>query len=176
MQNYLQEFNIFLKTSSFRGESPKCGEKMDFSKTHLFDAEKIRSESMDLLKENNDYNNVLKQEMRNRAQNRSIKMDTTTQRVNIAYVQLHLKTQGRDREKQTANMLVNEVDKVFHPQKLNPDDTKVIFYLVDYVVFNGMKDSNVDGLKNILLLDSEKRTIDSKQIQNSIAKEELIDI
>jgi hypothetical protein len=48
----------------------------------------------------------------------------------------------------------NLVNNVFHPQKLNPYDAKVIFNQVDYVMFNGMKDSNVDGLKNILLLDS----------------------
>jgi hypothetical protein len=42
--------------------------------------------------------------------------------------------------------------------------------LVDYVVFNGMKDSNVDGLKNILLHDSEKRTTEGKKIQKSIMK------
>ncbi len=64
--------------------------------------------------------------------------------------------------------MVRQVDKVFHLQKLNPDDAKVIFHLVDYVVFNGLKDSNVDGLKNILLLDSEKRTTQGKKIQKSI--------
>lgn len=42
---------------------------------------------------------------------------------------------------------MKQVDKVIHPQKLNPDDAKVIFHPVDYAVFNGMKDSNMDGLK-----------------------------
>jgi predicted Holliday junction resolvase-like endonuclease len=41
---------------------------------------------------------------------------------------------------------------------------------MDYVVFNGMKGSNVDGLKNILLLDSKKRTTVGKKIQKSIMK------
>jgi predicted Holliday junction resolvase-like endonuclease len=81
-----------------------------------------------------------------------------------------LKAQAREKGRQTASKMVKQVDKVFHPQKLNPDDAKVIFHPVDYVVFNGMKDSNVDGLKNILLLDSEKRTTEGKKIQKSIMK------
>jgi predicted Holliday junction resolvase-like endonuclease len=61
------------------------------------------------------------------------------------------------------------VDKVFVPQKLNPDDAKVIFHPVDFVVFNGMKaGSNGDALKSIILLDSEKKTTDQKRIQKSI--------
>ena len=44
--------------------------------------------------------------------------------------------------------------------KTNPDDAKVIFHPVDFVVFNGMKaGSNGDALKSIILLDSEKKTI-----------------
>jgi hypothetical protein len=62
------------------------------------------------------------------------------------------------------------MDKVFHPQKLNLDYAKVIFHPEDYLVFNGKKDSNVDGLKNIFLLDSEKRTKEGKKIQKSIMK------
>jgi hypothetical protein len=37
------------------------------------------------------------------------------------------------------------------------------------VVFNGIKDSNVDGLKNILLLNIEKKT-KGKKIQERIIK------
>ena len=70
----------------------------------------------------------------------------------------------------TANKLINQVEKVFHPQKLNPDDAKVIFHQVDYVVFNGMKDNKSEGLKNILLLDGEKRSTEGKKIQKSIIK------
>ena len=53
--------------------------------------------------------------------------------------------------------------------KTNPDDAKVIFHPVDFVVFNGMKaGSNGDALKSIILLDSEKKTTDQKRIQKSI--------
>jgi predicted Holliday junction resolvase-like endonuclease len=65
--------------------------------------------------------------------------------------------------------MIKKVDKVFVPQKLNPDDAKVIFHPVDFIVFNGMKaGSNGDALKSIILLDSEKKTTDQKRIQKSI--------
>jgi predicted Holliday junction resolvase-like endonuclease len=81
-----------------------------------------------------------------------------------------LKQAAREKGRNTANRMVKQVDKVFHPQKLNPDDAKVIFHPVDYVVFNGMKVNKTDGLKNILLLDGEKRTTEGKKIQKSIMK------
>jgi len=81
-----------------------------------------------------------------------------------------LKEQSREKGRTTANKLVKQVDKVFHPQKLNPDDAKVIFHPVDYVVFNGMKDATTEGMQNIVLLDSEKRTTEGKAIQKSIMK------
>jgi len=81
-----------------------------------------------------------------------------------------LKRSAREKGRKTANTLVRRVDKVFHPQKLNPDDAKVIFHPVDYVVFNGMKDAGIEGLKNILILDGEKKSTEGKAIQKSIAK------
>lgn len=81
-----------------------------------------------------------------------------------------LKQAAREKGRNTANRMVKQVDKVFHPQRLNPDDAKVIFHPVDYVVFNGMKDNKTEGLKNILLLDGEKRSTEGKKIQKSIMK------
>lgn len=81
-----------------------------------------------------------------------------------------LKQAARERGRKTANKMVKELDMVFHPQKLNPDDAKVIFHPVDYVVFNGMKENKTEGLDNILLLDGEKRTTEGKRIQKSIMK------
>ena len=81
-----------------------------------------------------------------------------------------MKQQAREKGRLTANKMVKVVDKVFHPQQLNPDDAKVIFHPVDYVVFNGMKDEGAEGMKNILLLDGEKKTTEGKAIQKSIMK------
>ena len=81
-----------------------------------------------------------------------------------------LKQAAREKGRNTANRMVKQVDKVFHPQKLNPDDAKVIFHPVDYVVFNGMKENKTEGLNNIILLDGEKRTTEGQKIQKSIMK------
>jgi len=82
-----------------------------------------------------------------------------------------LRQASREKGRKEANRLVKKVDTVFSPQKLNPDDAKVIFHPVDFVVFNGMKDaSNGDALQNIVLLDGEKKSTEGKKIQKSLAK------
>jgi len=79
--------------------------------------------------------------------------------------------EARKKGRKEANKKMKKVDKIFTPQKLNPDDAKVIFHPVDFVVFNGMKNgSNGEALKNIVLLDSEKKSTEHKQVQNSIIK------
>ena len=68
---------------------------------------------------------------------------------------------GRDQ----ARTLVRCIDPVFTPRKLNPDDAKVLFHPVDYIVFNGMK---ADALTNVLLLDRAPTDGDSSRLQRSI--------
>ena len=46
-----------------------------------------------------------------------------------------------------------KIDPVFTPRRLNPDDAKVLFHPIDFVVFDGMK--NADQVKRIVLLDRE---------------------
>lgn len=65
-----------------------------------------------------------------------------------------------------ATKMVRKIDKIFHPLKLNPDDSKVIFHPVDYIVFNGMKTGQI---KNLILMDKAKGTTD-KRLQQSIQK------
>ena len=57
---------------------------------------------------------------------------------------------------------------IFHPRKLNPDNSKVIFHPFDYIVFNGMKDGN--PMKNIVLLDRETKEGNHRAIQKSIER------
>jgi predicted Holliday junction resolvase-like endonuclease len=79
--------------------------------------------------------------------------------------------EAREKGRKEANKKMKKVDKIFTPQKLNPDDAKVIFHPVDFVVFNGMKNgSNGEALKSIILLDGEKNSTEHKQVQNSIIK------
>jgi predicted Holliday junction resolvase-like endonuclease len=65
-----------------------------------------------------------------------------------------------------ATKMVRKIDKIFHPLKLNPDDSKVIFHPVDFIVFNGMK---TGAMKNLILMDKAKGTTD-KRLQQSIQK------
>jgi len=61
---------------------------------------------------------------------------------------------------------VKKIDPVFFPRKLDPDDAKVIFHPVDYVVFNGM--SSKDSVNKIIFLDHVDVT--DKKIQKSMEK------
>ena len=65
-----------------------------------------------------------------------------------------------------ATKMVRKIDKIFHPLKLNPDDSKVIFHPVDYIVFNGMKTGQ---MKNLIFMDKAKGLTD-KRLQQSIQK------
>ena len=103
------------------------------------------------------------------------KLEKDERRIDLAEEKLsevleELKQAAREKGRNTANRMVKQVDKVFHPQQLNPDDAKVIFHPVDYVVFNGMKENKTEGLDNIVLLDGEKRSTEGKKIQKSIMK------
>ena len=71
------------------------------------------------------------------------------------------KVEGRKK----ANRVIRKIDHMFHPLKLNPDDSKVIFHPIDFVVFNGMKK---DNMKNLILLDGVKSKKEDKVVQRSI--------
>lgn len=53
----------------------------------------------------------------------------------------------------------------FMPRKLNPDDAKVIFHPVDYVVFDGLIDHNI---RKVLILD--RKDAKDKKLQRSVEK------
>jgi predicted Holliday junction resolvase-like endonuclease len=53
-------------------------------------------------------------------------------------------------------------------RKLNPDDAKVIFHPIHYIVFNGMKAP--EPIKNIILLDRKEKGKDHRGLQRSIEK------
>lgn len=78
-----------------------------------------------------------------------------------------LREAARKKGRRLAMRAVRGIDPVFTPRKLNPDDAKVLFHPVDYVVFKGMK----SGLmKRILLLDGASTSKDRIALQRSIAK------
>ena len=61
--------------------------------------------------------------------------------------------------------MIKKVDPVFAPLKLNPDDAKVVYHPVDFVVFNGMKTKE---LKNLIVLDAKDKPDELKKVQESI--------
>jgi predicted Holliday junction resolvase-like endonuclease len=78
-----------------------------------------------------------------------------------------LREAARKKGREQAIKAVKRLDPVFTPRKLNPDDAKVLFHPVDYIVFNGMKS---DCMKNVLLLDRAGTTKERTALQRSIEK------
>jgi hypothetical protein len=67
-----------------------------------------------------------------------------------------------------AQKAVWRIDPIFTPRRLNPDDAKIIFHPIDYVVFNGMKGG--ERMRSVILLDREGATADQRRLQKSIEK------
>lgn len=76
-----------------------------------------------------------------------------------------LREKARIAGRKQADKLIKKVDPVFAPLKLNPDDAKVVFHPVDFVVFNGMKTKE---LKSLIVLDSKHKPKDLLPLQESI--------
>jgi len=82
-------------------------------------------------------------------------------------IEQDLRESGREKGRKLARLAVKKVDPIFTPRKLNPDDAKVIFQPIDYVVFNGLKNGSI---KNIILLDREAKEQPHRRIQESIER------
>lgn len=95
----------------------------------------------------------------------SNKIDSLEEKINE--MKKELQEKARKKGRRMANRVIKKIDPIFFPRKLNPDDAKVIFHPIDYIVFNGMKSKE---LKNIVLLDRETRISAHKKIQRSIEK------
>jgi predicted Holliday junction resolvase-like endonuclease len=79
----------------------------------------------------------------------------------------NLQERAREAGRKLAQRAVKKIDPVFTPHKLNPDDAKVIFHPIDYVVFDGMKK---ESIKNIILLDRQEKGADRRALQRSIER------
>ena len=77
-----------------------------------------------------------------------------------------MREKARKKGRKLALKLAKKIDLVFTPLKLNPDDAKVIFHPVDYIVFNGMKEKG--EVKDIIFLDRQEKHRDHKKLQKSI--------
>lgn len=76
---------------------------------------------------------------------------------------------AREAGRKEADKLVKKIDPIFSPLRLNPNDAKVIFHPVDFIVFDGMNNNKGEAvIKNISLLDKSLRTGEDKTLQTSI--------
>ena len=69
------------------------------------------------------------------------KIDNAQGRIDSALVKLdekesEIREKAKEKGRKEADKKVKRIDKIFNPLKLNPDDSKVIFHPVDYIVFN----------------------------------------
>jgi predicted Holliday junction resolvase-like endonuclease len=79
-----------------------------------------------------------------------------------------LQKKAQEKGRKRAQLAVKKIDPIFTPRKLDPDDAKVIFHPIDYIVFNGMKAP--EPIKNIILLDRKEKGKDHRGLQRSIEK------
>lgn len=98
-------------------------------------------------------------------------IEAAQERINKASEKLdekedEIREKARQAGRKDADNLVKKIDKIFHPLKLNPDDSKVILHPIDFIVFNGMK---AGQMRNLILLDKAKGNV-SKRLQQSIQK------
>jgi predicted Holliday junction resolvase-like endonuclease len=99
------------------------------------------------------------------------KIEASQERIDKASAKLddredEIREKARIAGRKEADQIIKKIDKIFHPLKLNPDESKVIFHPVDFIVFNGMKSSQ---LKNLIFLDKANGNHD-KRLQQSIKK------
>lgn len=76
---------------------------------------------------------------------------------------------AREIGRKEANKQIKKIDQIFNPIRLNPNDAKVIFHPIDFIVFNGMNNNlSNTGIKDIVLLDKNNKKGEYIGIQNSI--------
>jgi predicted Holliday junction resolvase-like endonuclease len=101
------------------------------------------------------------------------KLDASAARLDLAEQQLQereetLREAARRQGRRLAQALARKIDSVFTPRRLDPDDAKVLFHPVDYLVFRGMKSG--PSISDLIFLDRETRDTAHRQVQRSIEK------
>lgn len=140
--------NFFQIQRSIFGICPHSGEIFRLSQCKIFLRTRPKKDWMDVLE---------------RKEVRLEKLDEK-----IEETRKHLEELAHRRGRRLAQATVRKLDPVFTPRKLNPDDAKVIFHPIDYLVFKGM--NGEDSIKGLLLLDREAKSSDRRRLQRSIEK------
>lgn len=100
-------------------------------------------------------------------------LEKSSERLEKAEARLEVKEReirdkAREKGRKQALTVVKRIDKIFTPRGLNPDDAKLLFHPLDYVVFKGMKTSG--KIENIILFDRERRDATARKLQRSIER------
>ena len=131
MSQNIRELIKLLKSNGFRAECPQCSGKMDLCKTPLFDAAHFTPEAKELLKEKTDFNKERKQELKDRAQKKSQKIETTTQSVNIGFIleRLAPSLQGFRLDKNDCRSLFDPIQYVILGNELKEEANRKLILL-----------------------------------------------
>ena len=65
------------------------------------------------------------------------RLDKTEEKINLE--EGETREIAREKGRVAAMKTTKKIDTIFYPNKYNPDDVKVMFHPVDFVIFNGMK-------------------------------------
>lgn len=133
MQDQIQFFNNLRQTFC---HCSKCNETYRLSDSVLFQDKKPNQTWLDKLER----------------EIKSLESREQALKVKVAKAKQDAIIQGRI----DADAFIEQFDTLFKPLGLNPNDAKVHFHPVDYIVFNGMNDNFNPKVKNIVLLDRKE--------------------
>ena len=95
----------------------------------------------------------------------NVRLDKTEEKINLE--EGETREIAREKGRAAAMKTTKKIDPIFYPNKYNPDDVKVMFHPVDFVIFNGMKKNDIT---NLVLFDREVKERSQKSLQKSIEK------
>ena len=101
----------------------------------------------------------------NKLDQSNARLDRTEEKINSE--EAEVREIAREKGRVAADKTTKKIDKIFYPNKYNPDDAKVMFHPVDFLVFNGMKNNDIT---NLVLFDREVKERGQKALQKSIEK------
>jgi predicted Holliday junction resolvase-like endonuclease len=139
--------DYFAVQRSLFGLCPHCADIFRLSDTRVFLRAKPKPDWMDALAKKGDLLEAAEEKLAEKEED--------------------LRSKAREAGRREAMKHVARVDRVFTPRRLNPDDAKVIFHPIDYVVFDGMKIG--PSMRRVLLLDRETTDSEHRALQRSIA-------
>lgn len=101
------------------------------------------------------------------------RLDTDSMRLEALEVALgekeeRLREKARRVGRTIAQKLVRKFDRVFRPHRYHPDDAKVLFHPVDYLLFQGMNTG--DAIRDVAFLDRETKDRTHRDVQRSIER------